>query len=110
VHVVNLANVAVMGHITKIAVVENTNVIWEYVPELPNNCVLGGAYHSSSICTNYDVIYQPLAGLGAGEAESTFATMGTDDVAIDIMMDTEVGYTTEDESSDVSEEDLDDSI
>jgi hypothetical protein len=42
-HVVNLANVAVMGHITKIAVVENTNAIWEYDPELPGNRVLGGA-------------------------------------------------------------------
>ena len=42
-HVVNLANVAVMGHITKIAVIENTNTIWEYDPELPNNCVLGGS-------------------------------------------------------------------
>jgi hypothetical protein len=41
--VVNLANVAVMGHITKIAVVENTNAIWEYDPELPNNRVLGGS-------------------------------------------------------------------
>jgi hypothetical protein len=42
-HVVNLANVAVMGHITKIAVIENTNTIWEYDPELPNNRVLGGS-------------------------------------------------------------------
>jgi hypothetical protein len=42
-HVVNLGNVAVMGHITKIAVIENTNVIWEYDPELPNNCILGGS-------------------------------------------------------------------
>jgi hypothetical protein len=42
-HVVNLANVAVMGHITKIAVIENTNAIWEYDPELPNNRVLGGS-------------------------------------------------------------------
>jgi hypothetical protein len=41
--VVNLANVAVMGHITKIAVIENTNAIWEYDPELPNNRVLGGS-------------------------------------------------------------------
>jgi hypothetical protein len=41
--VVNLANVAVMGHITKIAVVENTNAIWEYDPESPDNRVLGGA-------------------------------------------------------------------
>ena len=42
-HVVNLANVAVMGHITKIAVVKNLNAIWEYDPELDGNHVLGGA-------------------------------------------------------------------
>ncbi|KAF8221221.1 hypothetical protein L208DRAFT_1068778, partial [Tricholoma matsutake] len=42
-HVVNLANVAVMGHITKITVIENTNTIWEYDPKLPNNCILGGS-------------------------------------------------------------------
>jgi hypothetical protein len=41
--VVNLANVAVMGHITKIAVIENTNAIWEYDTELPGNRVLGGS-------------------------------------------------------------------
>jgi hypothetical protein len=41
--VVNLANVAVMGHITKIAVIENTNSIWEYDPELPGNRILGGS-------------------------------------------------------------------
>ena len=40
---VNLANAAVMGHITKIAVIENTNAIWEYDPELPDNRVLGGS-------------------------------------------------------------------
>jgi len=32
-----------MGHITKIAVIENTNAIWEYDPELLNNRVLGGS-------------------------------------------------------------------
>jgi hypothetical protein len=42
-HVVNLANVAVMGHITKIAAVENQTLIWEYDPDLPGNCVLGGS-------------------------------------------------------------------
>ena len=42
-HVVNLANVAVMGHITKIAVIKNTNTIWEYDPELLHNRVLGGS-------------------------------------------------------------------
>jgi hypothetical protein len=41
---------------------------------------------------------------GVGEAESTFATMGPDD------MDTEVGYITEDESNNGSEDDLDDSM
>jgi hypothetical protein len=40
---VNLANVAVMGHITKIAAIENSNAIWEYDPELPSNRVLGGS-------------------------------------------------------------------
>jgi hypothetical protein len=40
---VNLANVAVMAHITKIAAIENANAIWEYDPELPGNRVLGGS-------------------------------------------------------------------
>ena len=43
-------------------------------------------------------LYQP------GEAESTFGTMGADDVALDI--DTEVGYITEDELSDESEDSM----
>ena len=38
----------------------------------------------------------------------TFAMMGADDVALD--MDTEHGYKTSDESSDESDEDLDDSM
>ncbi|KAF8221475.1 hypothetical protein L208DRAFT_1074551, partial [Tricholoma matsutake] len=42
-HVVNLANVAIMTHITKIAAIENANTIWEYDPELPGNQVLGGS-------------------------------------------------------------------
>ena len=41
--------------------------------------------------------------LGAGEAESSFATMGADDVALD--MDTEVRFITDDEES---EDDFDD--
>ena len=41
-HVVNLTNVVVMGHITKIAMIENMNTIWEHDPKLPNNCVLEG--------------------------------------------------------------------
>jgi hypothetical protein len=40
---VNLANVAVMAHITKIAAIETTNTIWEHDPELPGNRVLGGS-------------------------------------------------------------------
>ncbi|KAF8222273.1 hypothetical protein L208DRAFT_1323642 [Tricholoma matsutake] len=42
-HIVNLANVAVMTHITKIAAIENANAIWEYDLELPGNQVLGGS-------------------------------------------------------------------
>ena len=45
---------------------------------------------------------------GAGEAESTFAILGADDVALD--MDTEVGYISEDESNDGSEDHFDDSV
>jgi hypothetical protein len=44
----------------------------------------------------------------ASEEEPTFATMGADDVALD--MDTECGYITSDESSDESEDDLDESV
>jgi hypothetical protein len=42
-HVVNLANVAVMTHITKLAAVENQTAIWEYDPDEPGNRVLGGS-------------------------------------------------------------------
>jgi hypothetical protein len=40
-HIVNLANVAVMTHITKIAAVENATAIWEYDPTREDNRVLG---------------------------------------------------------------------
>jgi hypothetical protein len=40
---VNIANVAMMGCVTKIATIENTNAIWEYDPSLLNNCILGGS-------------------------------------------------------------------
>ena len=50
------------------------------------------------------ILYEP----EASEDELTFAMMGADDVALD--MDTEHGYITSDESSDESEEDLDDSM
>lgn len=42
-HVVNLGNVDVMGHIMKIAAVENTTAIWEYDPTRADNRVLGGS-------------------------------------------------------------------
>ena len=42
-HVVNIVNVAVMSHITRIAAIENATAIWEYDPALPGNCVLGGS-------------------------------------------------------------------
>ncbi|KAF8234782.1 hypothetical protein L208DRAFT_1259873, partial [Tricholoma matsutake] len=42
-HVVNLAEVDVMTHITKIAAVETTTAIWEYDPSLPDNHVLNGS-------------------------------------------------------------------
>lgn len=42
-HVVNLGNVDVMTHITKIAVVENAMAIWEYDPSCEDNRVLGGS-------------------------------------------------------------------
>ena len=32
-----------MGHITKIAIIENSNAIWEYDLGLPDNHVLGGS-------------------------------------------------------------------
>ena len=42
-HVVNLGNVDVMAHITKLAVVANATAIWEYDPSREDNCVLGGS-------------------------------------------------------------------
>lgn len=42
-HVVNIANIAVMDHITKITAVETTTAIWEYDPSLPNNHILNGS-------------------------------------------------------------------
>jgi len=42
-HVINLGNVDVMAHITKIATVETTTAIWEYDPSLPNNHVLNSS-------------------------------------------------------------------
>ena len=40
-HAVNLGNMDVMGHITKIIAVENAMTIWEYDPTRADNCVLG---------------------------------------------------------------------
>lgn len=41
-HVINLANVAVIAHITKIAAVQTTSAIWDFDPTLPDNRVLSG--------------------------------------------------------------------
>ncbi|KAM6504372.1 hypothetical protein JOM56_001315, partial [Amanita muscaria] len=51
-HVVNLANVSFMEHITKFAALETASAIWEYDPSLPDNRVLGGALDViSAVCT-----------------------------------------------------------
>ena len=50
------------------------------------------------------ILYQP----GAGEAEHTFASVGPEDVALD--MDTEIAYITKEESNEGSDDDLDDSM
>ena len=42
-HVINLRNVDVMGHITKIPAIENMTAIWEYDPTCEDNRVLGGS-------------------------------------------------------------------
>lgn len=42
-HVLNLAIVAIMSVISRIAAVETTTTIWEFDPLLPNNRVLGGS-------------------------------------------------------------------
>ena len=42
-HVINLGNVDLMGHITKIAVVKNVTAIWEYDPICENNRILRGS-------------------------------------------------------------------
>jgi hypothetical protein len=60
-HVINLAEVDVMAHITKIAAVETTTAIWEYDPSLPNNRVLNGSLDviaairtlAIKVCYNY---------------------------------------------------------
>jgi hypothetical protein len=41
-HVVNLVNIDIMAHITKLAVIETMSAIWEYDPLEPDNHVLGG--------------------------------------------------------------------
>jgi len=42
-HVVNLANIDIMDHITKIAAIETATAIWEYDPSLSDNRVLNGS-------------------------------------------------------------------
>jgi hypothetical protein len=41
-HVINLATIDVMSHITKTAVLENKSAIWEYDPALPSNRISNG--------------------------------------------------------------------
>jgi hypothetical protein len=41
-HVINLATIDVMSHITKIAAVETKSAIWEYDPALPSNRISNG--------------------------------------------------------------------
>jgi len=58
-HVINLANIDVMAHITKIAAVETTTVIWEYNPEMTTNHMFSGsldvitAIHTLAIKVRY---------------------------------------------------------
>ena len=41
-----------MTHIMKIAAIENATTIWEYNPDLPDNCMLGGSLDIVAvICT-----------------------------------------------------------
>src|SRR6266849_86326 len=64
-HVVNLANVDMMGYITKIAAVENATAIWEYDPDLYDNRVLGGsldvitAVHTITIKVSFFFLFSP---------------------------------------------------
>ena len=59
-HVVQLAIVDIMSHITKIATVETTTAIWEYDPDLSNNRILTGsldviaAIRTVAIKVNFD--------------------------------------------------------
>ncbi len=41
-HIINLSNVDIMSHITKVAAVETSTAIWEFDPTLPGNSVLNG--------------------------------------------------------------------
>ena len=41
-HVINLATIDVMSHITKLAAVETKTAIWEYDPALPTNRISNG--------------------------------------------------------------------
>jgi hypothetical protein len=58
-----------MGHITKIAAIETTSVIWKYDPSLLDNNMLGGllnvisAIHTVAIkiCHVFDVILYSLS-------------------------------------------------
>lgn len=38
---VNLANVDIMAHITRIGAIETTTAIWDFDPSIPDNRLLG---------------------------------------------------------------------
>ncbi|KAF8233070.1 hypothetical protein L208DRAFT_1268648, partial [Tricholoma matsutake] len=42
-HIVNLPNIDIMAHITKIAAMETATAIWEYDPDIPANCGFSGS-------------------------------------------------------------------
>jgi hypothetical protein len=42
-HVVNLANIDIMAHITKVAIIETSTAIWEFDPSLPDNRLHGNS-------------------------------------------------------------------
>ncbi|RDB24634.1 hypothetical protein Hypma_008182 [Hypsizygus marmoreus] len=73
-HVVNIGNVAVMSHITKIAALETTITIWEYDPTDPNNRVFGGSLDViAAICT---LMIKPM-GLFLSSADGLFRPITT---------------------------------
>ena len=57
-HVINLGNMDVMSHITKIVAVKNSIAIWEYNPTRSDNCVLGGSLLHLRISLGYNQVFE----------------------------------------------------